>query len=323
MYNLISKIHNCIDYRRIKMSILVFGSINMDLTTYVPKLPRPGETLRGSSYITVPGGKGNNQAVACARLGAKTRFVGRVGNDAFGPEVLRIVAKENVDVSKVITDPDSGTGLAVISVDETAENSIIIVSGANLALDDSDVERAKASMADMKVLMLQLEVALEPVFKTAKAAYDKGLTVILDPAPAYPIPDDVFPSIDFITPNEVETEALVGFKPANPEDAARAAKMLRAKGVRTAIIKMGSQGAYYESPEGADFVKAFKVYAIDTVAAGDAFNAGLAVAISEGESVAEAVRWGAAAGAIATTRKGALPAMPYREELLNLLKEQS
>ena len=305
------------------MGILVFGSINMDLTTYVPKLPRPGETLQGSSYITVPGGKGSNQAVACARLGAKTFFVGRVGKDTFGPEVLGIVKNEGVDISQVINDPKNSTGLAVISVDETAENSIIIISGANIALDNSDVERAKSLMADANVLMLQLEASLEATFKTAKAASQKGLKVILDPAPAYPIPQEVFPFVDFITPNEVETEALVGFKPANQEDAARAAIALKEKGVRTAIIKMGSQGAFYDSPEGSGFVCAFKVNAIDTVAAGDAFNAGLAVAISEGKSVPEAVRWGAAAGAIATTRMGALPSMPNRDEMLNLLKEQA
>ena len=305
------------------MGILVFGSINMDLTTYVPKLPRPGETLRGSSFITVPGGKGSNQAVACARLGASTYFVGRVGKDAFGPEVLQIVKKEGVDLSQVITDPNNGTGLAVISVDENAENSIIIISGANIAVDSSDVERAMSLMAKANVLMLQLEASLEPTFEVAKAASQKGLKVILDPAPAYPIPQDVFPFIDFITPNETETEALVGFKPANQEDAARAAIVLKAKGVRTAIIKMGSQGAYYDSPEGSGFVHAFKVNAIDTVAAGDAFNAGLAVAISEGKSVSEAVRWGAAAGAIATTRKGALPSMPHRDEMEKLLKEQA
>jgi ribokinase len=305
------------------MGILVFGSINMDLTTYVPKLPRPGETLRGSSFITVPGGKGSNQAVACARMGARTYFVGRVGKDAFGPEVLGVVSKENVDVSQVITDLKNGTGLAVISVDENAENSIIIISGANLALDSSDVERAKTFMAETNVLMLQLEASLEPTFEAAKVANQKGLSVILDPAPAYPIPEGVFPFIDFITPNELETEALVGFKPANPEDAARAAKLLKEKGVRTAIIKMGSQGAYYDSLESRGFVNAFKVNAIDTVAAGDAFNAGLAVAISEGKPVIEAVRWGAAAGAIATTRKGALPSMPHRDEIISLLKEQA
>jgi len=304
------------------MSILVIGSINMDLTTYVPKLPRPGETLRGSSYITVPGGKGSNQAVATTRLGAKTRFIGRVGDDAFGKEVLEIVSGEAVDVSQVIRDPDHGTGLAVICVDESAQNAIIVIPGANGALDMSDVERAKAQMDEVKVLMLQLEVPVEVSLSAAKIAGEKGIFVVFDPAPAAAIPDEAYSLIDYITPNETETEALVGILPANPEEAAQAASILRQRGVQTAIIKMGAQGAYYQGPEEEGFMPAFKVNAIDTVAAGDAFNAGLAVALEEGKNLEEAVRWGAAAGAIATTRKGALPAMPFRTELEKLLAEQ-
>ena len=305
------------------MSILVFGSINMDITAYVPRIPRPGETLHGHSYITVPGGKGNNQAVACARLGAKTRFIGRVGNDPFGPGVLETIAKENVDVSNILVNKKNDTGIAIISVDDSAENAIIVIAGANMAMDDSDVERAISIMDDANVLLLQLEVSSQPNFRVAKEAKQHGLTVILDPAPIHPIPDEVFPLIDFLTPNEVETEGIVGFKPSNKEEAAKAAKILREKGVKTAIIKMGALGACYDSPQGSGFVQAFKVEPIDTVAAGDAFNGGLAVAISEGKSIEEAVRWGAAAGAIATTRKGALPAMPYRYELSKLLEEQS
>jgi len=305
------------------MSVVVFGSINMDLTAYVPKLPQLGETLRGSSYITVPGGKGNNQAVAAARLGANVKFIGRVGCDGFGKEVLQIVANENVDVSQVMKDTDNGTGIAVICVDEHADNSIIIISGANFALDDSDVQRARANMQDAKVLMLQLEIPKEACLNAAKAAKEMGVLVVFDPAPAIPLPDDAYPLMDFITPNEVETEILVNFKPTNQEEAARAAKLLLNKGVGTAIIKLGARGVYYENKTESGFVPPFKVNPIDTVAAGDAFNAGLAVAVSEGKPLAEAVRWGAAAGAIATTRKGALPSMPHRDELLALLKEQA
>ena len=304
------------------MSILVIGSINMDLTTYVPILPRPGETLRGSSYITVPGGKGSNQAVAAARLGAKTRFIGRVGDDGFGKEVLEIVSGEAVDVSQVIRDPDHGTGLAVISVDESAQNAIIIIPGANNALDESDVERAEALSGDTKVLMLQLEVPVEVSLSAARFAREKSITVIFDPAPAASLPDEAYSLIDYITPNETETEALVGILPANPGEAAQAAGILRQRGAQNAIIKMGAQGAYFQRPQGEGFMPAFKVNAIDTVAAGDAFNAGLAVALEEGKNLEEAVRWGAAAGAIATTRKGALPAMPFRAELEKLLAEQ-
>lgn len=305
------------------MSILVFGSINMDLTTYVQRLPQAGETLRGDSYMTVPGGKGNNQAVACARLGAETLLIGRVGDDAFGSEILGLIAAENVDTSQVVTDPQAGTGLAVISVDKNAENSIIIIPGANLSLDDSDVEHARVHMDAAKVLMLQMEVSLDPTYAAVRAAREKGVKVVFDPAPAQPLPDDVYPLIDFITPNEIETEQLVGIKPTNPKEAARAAEMLRDKGVSTAIIKLGSQGAYFEGSGGSEMVPAFKVRAVDTVACGDAFNAGLAVAISEGKNTAEAVRWGAAAGAVAATRKGALPSMPHRDELEKLLKEQA
>ena len=305
------------------MSVVVLGSINMDLTTYVPKLPQPGETLQGSSYITVPGGKGNNQAVAAARLGADTKFIGRVGTDGFGKEVLQIVADQNVDVSQVMKDPENGTGIAVISVDQNAENSIIIISGANFALDDSDVERASQNMDDAQVLMLQMEIPLETALKAAKIAKEKGVKVVFDPAPAKPLPDEAYKLMDFITPNETETEILVGIRPGNQEEASKAAKLLLEKGAGTAIIKMGGSGVYYENKEESGFVPPYKVNPIDTVAAGDAFNAGLAVAISEGKPLAEAVRWGAAAGAIATTRKGALPAMPYREEVLKLMKEQA
>jgi ribokinase len=213
--------------------------------------------------------------------------------------------------------------LATITVDQAAENAIVVIAGANMAFDESDIERAVSVMNDANVILHQLEVTHDINFKVIREAKKRGLTVILDPAPIYPIPEDIFPLIDFITPNETETEGIIGFKPANQEEAAKAAKVLREKGVKTAIIKMGSHGAYYDSPEGSGFVKAFKVDPIDTVAAGDAFNGGLAVAISEGKSIKEAVRWGAAAGAIATTRKGALPAMPHREELLKLLEEQS
>lgn len=304
------------------MKILVFGSINMDLTTYSENLPQPGETLHGTSYITVPGGKGNNQAVACARLGAETMMIGRVGNDTFGKEVLDLIAKENVDTSQIIADENAGTGLATINVDKNAENVIIVIPGANHTVDSSDVDRAKEFLDSSDVLMLQLEVSLEPTYDLARIAKEKGVKVVFDPAPARSLPEYVYELVDYITPNEVETEQLVGIKPTNPEEAAKAATLLRKKGVGCAIIKLGAQGAYYDCEEGNGFVPAFKVNSIDTVAAGDAFNAGFAVAIAEGKEISEAVRWGAAAGAIATTRKGALPAMPYREELLELLKDQ-
>ena len=305
------------------MDILVFGSIGMDLTTYVPTLPRLGETLRGSSYITVPGGKGFNQAVAAARLGKETQFIGRVGDDRFGEEILKIASVEkNLDMGKVIQDPENDTCLAVLSVDENADNAIIIISGANMAMSEADIATAEASFDAASVVMFQLEIPVPVSVAAAKFAHEKGKIVVFDPAPGFPLPEDAFQYMDVITPNEVETEAIVGFYPKTLEDAARAAKMIREKGAKTAVIKLGAQGAYFESPDGSGHVPAFDVDAIDTVAAGDAFNSGLAVALAEGQPIPEAVRWGAAAGAIATTRKGALPAMPYRDELLELLEKK-
>ncbi len=304
------------------MKIVVFGSINMDLTAYVPTFPTPGETLLGHSYITVPGGKGNNQAVAAARLGADVQFVGRVGDDLFGEEVLKIVNNENIDTSPVAIDKENGTGLAVINVDDKAENSIVVISGANMALDEEDVARAEGCLEGAKVLLLQLEVPLKADLQIAEIAQRKNAQVILDPAPAVPLPEKAYQVVNFITPNETETEILVGIKPSNTAEAAQAANILHDRGVENVIIKMGSKGVYYDSKDGSGFIEPYKVNSIDSVAAGDAFNAGLAVAISEGKPLAEAVRWGAAAGAIATTRKGALPAMPYRTELLQLMEDQ-
>lgn len=304
------------------MDVLVFGSISMDLTTYVPTLPRLGETLRGSAYITVPGGKGDNQAVAAARMGAETAFIGRVGNDQFGEEVKRIVSGEHVDVSGLIKDPEHDTGLAVISVDANADNVIIIISGANMAIDDSDLKRAEVMMSKTKVVMLQLEIPVPISVAAAKMAKEKGALVVFDPAPASPLPDEAYRYIDYITPNEVETEALVGFYPQDEIMVAKAAQWFREKGVGAAIIKLGAKGVYFEDANASGFIPAFKVEAIDTVAAGDAFNGGLAVALAEGKPLAEAVRWAAAAGAMATTKKGAMPSMPYREEVIALLDKQ-
>ena len=305
------------------MTVLVLGSINMDLITYVPRLPAAGETLFGTSFITVPGGKGFNQAVAAGRLGATTRFFGRIGDDAFGNEVLAVTASEPVDMRGVVVDPAQGTGLAVISVDEAGENSIIVISGANMAHDDSDVTRCVAAMDDAQVLLLQLENPLDAALSAARAARERGLTVVLDPAPVTALPDEAYRLATIMTPNEVETEVLVGFRPKNADEATRAGEMLRERGVDIAIVKLGAQGVVWVSAESSGFMPAFTVNPIDTVAAGDSFNGGLAVALSEGASLPDAVRFAAAAGALATTRAGATSAMPYRAELDQLMTEQS
>ncbi len=225
------------------MSIVVFGSINMDLTTYVPRLPQPGETLRGSSYITVPGGKGDNQAVAAARLGAQVKFIGRVGNDGFGREVLKIVSSENVDTNLVQVDPLQGTGLAVISVDENAENSIIIVSGANLTLNQSDIANASLALQSAQVLLVQLEINMDATLQVVQIAHDLGVTVVFDPAPAQILPAETYPRLDVITPNEIETEVLLGFRPKDKTSALQAADELNPARGWNCCYKNGCAGS--------------------------------------------------------------------------------
>jgi ribokinase len=296
------------------MSVVVLGSINTDLTTYVPRLPGPGETLFGHSFITVPGGKGANQAVACARLGVDTKMVGRVGNDGFGKEPLRALETEGVDTSSIFVDDETSTGLAVICVDDAAENSIIVISGANMSLNDDDVARCKLLLSDAEVVMLQNEVPLTVSIEVAREAHAKGIKVIHDPAPAKELPKDYFPHIDVITPNEVEAEALVGFPIHSMKDGEKAAAQLRDLGVGAAVIKMGKAGAYFDAEQGKGMIPAFHVDAIDTVAAGDAFNGGFAAALIEGKPFDERVRWGVAAGALAVTKRGAMPSLPFRED---------
>lgn len=301
------------------MTIVVLGSINLDLTTYVPHLPAPGETLFGSSFITVPGGKGFNQAVAAGRLGGDTRFIGRIGDDPFGQAVLGMIRDEPIDINGILIDGDHKTGLAVISVDEEAENAIIVISGANMAHDDNEVKRATAALKDAQVLLLQLESPPPTGLRAAEAARMMGATVVWDPAPAHDLPDEAYRLAHIMTPNEGETEVLVGLRPTNKNEAKEAAGRLRQRGLETAVIKLGAQGVYFESAEESGFIPPFPVDPIDTVAAGDAFNGGLAVALAEGRPLREAVRWGAAAGALATTKEGASSAMPTRAELDKVL----
>lgn len=303
------------------MSVIVFGSISMDLTTYTAHLPAPGETLFGHSFVFVPGGKGGNQAVAASRLGTTTKFFGRVGKDSFGEQALSILTSYGVDMSGVYVDAEHDTGLAIITVDDQAENAIIVVSGANMALGQSDVERCLPQLEQAKVLLLQLEVPLDTVIAMASAARERDVTVVLDPAPVRDLPDELYPLIDIITPNEVEAEMLLGYPIDSEEAAVQAALDLRERGIGTAIIKMGGQGAYYHTSDAKGWVPAFKVEAVDTVAAGDAFNGGLAVALAEGQTLAEAVRWGAAAGALAVTKAGASSSMPQRAAFDELLQK--
>ena len=294
------------------MSIIVFGSLNMDLVVRTPRLLQAGETLIGSDFYTTPGGKGANQAVAAAKLGIPTELVGRVGEDAFGLELLAELRAVGVNTDDILVDA-THSGVAVITVAATGENQIIGVFGANGNVDETDVERLKTRLSDTQLLLLQLEIPIAAVKQAAQAAQAAGVRVILDPAP---VPAEaiasLYPFIDILVPNEIEAGQLVGFAVNSPDTAAIAAEMLQQQGAKTVIVKLGAQGVLCATPDETFFVPAFAVEAIDTVAAGDAFAGGLAAALVEGVSLKKAVVWGAAAGALATTKKGAQAAMPDR-----------
>lgn len=303
------------------MTVLVFGSINMDLVARSPRLPVPGETLTGHNFFTAPGGKGANQAVAAAKLGTPTRMIGRVGNDVFGDDLRNSLENAGVQTDAVVTD-DGSSGVALITVDDAGENMIVIVPGANGTVGQEDVTRLENLLDDASVLLLQLEVPMPAVVGAAKAAHAAGATVVLDPAPApEDLPRELYPFVDIITPNEVEAGQLTGMTVRGPADAARAAKVLRQRGATTAIIKLGARGVYCEHPDGHFEVPSFDVMAVDTVAAGDAFNGGLATGLAAGHDLRTAVRWGAAAGALSVTKEGAQPSMPNRDTFDTFLRE--
>ena len=303
------------------MSIAVFGSINIDLTTYGARLPRPGETLHAERYAMGLGGKGCNQAVAAARLGAPTVLVGRVGDDGFGRQALADLAAFGVSTAEVRVDGGHATGLAVIGVDASAQNSITVIGGANMAIDASDVARARAVFEAASILHLQLEIPLDAGLAAADIVRGAGGRVILDPAPAPAggLPAGVLARVDVVTPNETETECLVGLRPTDVATAAEAARRLCEQGVATAVVKLGASGVYYRDGAREGFVPAFRVASVDTVAAGDCFNGGLAHALGDGAPLGDAVRFAAACGALSTTRPGAASSAPGLEEVRALL----
>lgn len=305
------------------MTVAVFGSINMDVIAYLDRLPKPGETLHGSGYKMGLGGKGANQAVAVRKLGSIVNFIGRTGADSFGDAARAELASYDVDLSHIRRDGNSATGIAIIKVGEGGQNMISVIAGANDAVNESDAAEARHDLEKARVLLLQLEVPLAASLAAARILSVRGGIVILDPAPApkQPFPPDVIAAIDIITPNESEAAGLLGWQPATPDDALRAARELKNKGFKTAVVKLGAKGVAFAGPTEEGFVPPFKVNAIDTVAAGDSFNGGLACALDEGKLLAEAVRFAAACGALSTTKKGASAAAPTRAEIDAFLRK--
>ena len=303
--------------------VVSFGGINMDLVTVAERFPAAGETVVGRRFLTYPGGKGANQAVAAARMGAPTALVGRVGDDFFGPQVTASLAAAGVDISGVAIAAGVSTGIAVINIDAAGRNQIIQVLGANDTCGAAAAERVGDLLGSRSVLLLQLEVSVELSLQAAQAAAAAGNTVIFDPSPARPVPAAFYDCCAIITPNETDAANLVGFPVTDPDSAAKAANILLRRGVGAAIVTLGEQGVYYVTAAGGEYVPAFPVAAVDSVGAGDAFNGALAAALLEGQTLPQGVRLAAAAGALAVTKGGAQDAMPTRQEVEDFLRSRS
>jgi len=295
----------------------------MDLVVRTPRFAKPGETLTGNDFYTAAGGKGANQAVAAAKLSGKSIMIGRVGKDIFGNDLRDNLKKNGVDVSAVSIDDARPTGTALITVDENAENTIIIIPGANGAVAERELEVLDTVLTDISILMLQLEIPLETIVSAAKQAKKQNAKVLLDPAPAQELPDELLELCDYITPNETEAKILTGIEISNTNDAKRAAEELKCRGAKAVIIKMSSNGSFFFDGTEEIMYPAFAVRPVVTVAAGDAFNGGLAAAFSEEKSLNEVLQWANAAGAISTTKPGAQPSMPSRQELLEFIANYS
>jgi len=298
-------------------NIIVIGSLNADLVVRAPRFPEPGETISGEDLAIIPGGKGANQAVAAARQGTSVAMVGRVGDDSFGPTLIQNLKDNNVETTHVQTD-ESATGTAIIVVDAEGQNSIVLSPGANGRVTQSDVDAV--SFQDADTLLLQLEIPLETVIHAASLAHQKGLRVILNPAPARQLPDALLADVDILIPNESELQLLSGQSVTDLNSAKSAARTLLEKGVKTVIVTLGANGALLVTKEQVTNIPTFKVDVVDTTAAGDAFIGGLAAALLKDKPLEEAVRYGNASGALAATKFGAQPSLPTADEVEQLLK---
>ena len=301
--------------------VIVLGSLNMDLVVTTDRLPTPGETLKGGAFATHPGGKGANQAVGAARLGCDVSMMGRVGDDDFGQSLINILAMENVDTSGISLDSSEKTGIAIICVDSNGENTIVAVYGANMACGSQEIEATAERISESSVLLIQNEIPAFTSQNISARCKEIGTTIVWDPAPASNEHIHLLQVSDFVTPNEIEATALAGIEVSTVDSAIKACEIISSMGKATPIIKMGDLGVVYMDAHQIKHQIGFEVDAIDTVAAGDAFNAGFAVALTEGLNVKGAVRFACAAGALATTKYGAQSAMPFRNEVDSFLKK--
>lgn len=293
--------------------ILVIGSVNADLVSFTPRFPKPGETISGTGFFIYQGGKGANQAVAAAKIGANVKFFGAVGKDNFGDFLVKSLQNSKVDTTNIMK-IDGGSGVASIWVDSKGENSIILNVGANARLTDEIMERSREVFEGASHVLLQLETPLSGVVMAARIAKSLGIKVVLDPAPASPLPDELIESIDYITPNETELSTLV-----DGVDILSKINWLESHGPRT-IVKAGANGVYFAENGELKHLNAFKVKAVDTTGAGDCFNASFTVALSNGLNFVKACEFAMAASAISVTKKGAGSSFPTKKEVDDFLK---
>ena len=303
--------------------ILVVGSSNTDMVVKTRTLPAPGETVTSGQFLMAPGGKGANQAVAAARLGANVTFVTRVGSDMFGDRAIEGYRNEGIHTDLILRDVENATGVALILVDEQGENLISVASGANHALSPEDIENAAERIGQADAVLLQLEIPLQTVERVARMAAEADVPVILDPAPApdAPLDSDLLARITYLTPNESEAKRLTGIDVIDQDSARAAAAKLLEAGPKHVIITLGAKGALVAGPDGVDYVPSRTVDPVDSTAAGDAFNGGLAVALARRLPLEEAVRYASHVGALSVTRMGAQPSLPTDADVRDFLEK--
>lgn len=306
-----------------RKKLIVLGSVNVDHILNVPKFPKPGETLSGSNYKISFGGKGANQAVAAGRLGANVQFIAAVGNDELGNKIKQQLNNDNINTCSVACIEGQNTGVALILVNAQGENQIAIHAGANAQVTTEYLLKYKEDIINADAILMQLETPLATIEQAAKLAKQHQTLVILNPAPARKLSDDLLNHIDIITPNETEAEYLTGIKVLTEKDAEQAAMFLHKKGIETVIITLGCKGAWVSSAQRGAIITGFKVKAIDTIGAGDTFNGMLVTALLEGKSLEQAIKYAHAAGALSVTKPGAQTAVPFRNEVEEFLEQQS
>ncbi|MCC6396929.1 MAG: ribokinase [Bacteroidetes bacterium] len=298
-----------------RQACIVVGSANMDLVVTTDRFPFPGETIMGHTFTAIPGGKGANQAVCCGKLGGRVEFMGKMGNDRFCDQLRKSMKHDGVKLGHALTDPRHSTGIAMITVDASGQNEIVVIPGSNMALTPGDIDAHRCVFERGGVLLLQLEIPLRTVSRAATLAKHEGLRVILNPAPARVLPDSLLRCVDILTPNEIEAEILTGVKVNSLRAAEKVARLLLGRGVGSVVVTLGAKGSLHVQHKGARLYPAKRVHAVDTTAAGDAFNGALAFALSAGREVEEAIPFANDVASLSVTRFGAQCSMPTLAEV--------